>query len=79
MTKNISITDDIYSNLSKLKRKNENFSDVIRRLLSNSLLSDIAGTKTFSFEELEDVKSVFDKNKSLDEVRKKKLLDQIVK
>lgn len=35
MTKNISISDDVYALLNSIKGKNETFSEVIRRLTEN--------------------------------------------
>jgi predicted CopG family antitoxin len=42
-SKNISVTDDVYELLSKLKLKNESFSDTIRRLAKRRDLNEFAG------------------------------------
>ena len=41
MTKNISVSDDAYDSLSRLKRENESFSDVIRRIGKKAQKEDI--------------------------------------
>lgn len=78
MAKNIAISDDIYQSLSKIKRANESFSDVIRRLLpGKSMLQDLIGRKTFTQDEWSDVKQAFGSQKQLDDRRKKSLLNKI--
>ena len=78
MAKNIAISDDIYKALSKMKRSNESFSDVIRRLLpGKSMLQDLIGRKTFTQEEWSDVKKAFASQKQLDDQRKKSLLNKV--
>ncbi len=42
-SKNISLTEDVYEMLSKLKLEGESFSDAIRRLAKRSRLSECAG------------------------------------
>ena len=42
-SKNISITEDVYEMLSRLKLEGESFSDAIRRLARRSRLSECAG------------------------------------
>lgn len=41
--KTISLRDDVYENLVKMKAKNESFSDVICRLMHRRSLLDFAG------------------------------------
>jgi predicted CopG family antitoxin len=41
--KTISLRDDVYDSLVKMKRKNESFSDVITRLMYKRSLLDFAG------------------------------------
>lgn len=41
--KTISLRDDVYENLVKVKGKNESFSDVISRLIHKRSLLDFAG------------------------------------
>ncbi len=78
MARNIAVADDVYEKLKKLKRKNESFSDVIRRLLPpQGRLSQLAGTKTFTKEEWQQVSEVFANKKILDEKRKQELMQQI--
>ena len=75
MAKNIAVSDDIYESLMRLKRENESFSEVIRKLLAQKgLLSEIAGSRTFSLEEWSDIKSAFSNQREIDEKRKKDLL-----
>lgn len=75
MAKNIAVSDDIYESLAKLKRENESFSEVIRRLLEHKgSLLDIANTKTFTKEEWSSVTNVFSKQNQLDNKRKQELL-----
>ena len=78
MAKNIAISDEVYKNLSKLKRKNESFSDVIKRLLKQSSLTEIAGTKTYTEAEWEKVKNAFKKQEELDHERRRALIKQMV-
>lgn len=42
-TKNISITDDAYARLAALKRPNESFSQVIRRITERRSILELAG------------------------------------
>jgi predicted CopG family antitoxin len=42
-SRNISVTDDVYELLTKMKLKNESFSDTIRRLAKRRNLIDCAG------------------------------------
>jgi predicted CopG family antitoxin len=42
-SKNISLTEDVYEMLSKLKLEGESFSDAIRRLAKRNRLSECAG------------------------------------
>lgn len=78
MAKNIAVSDDIYESLLRLKRENESFSEVIRKLLAQKgLLSEIAGTKTFSLEEWSNVNNAFSSQQQLDEQRKKELLKKV--
>jgi predicted CopG family antitoxin len=78
MAKNISVSDDVYEYLSKIKRKNESFSDVIRRLATKfNNISEIAGNMTFSKEEYSKVERAFEKQKKLDEIKKHELLRKV--
>lgn len=42
-SRNISVTDDVYDLLTKMKLKNESFSDTIRRLAKRRDLTESAG------------------------------------
>ena len=78
MAKNIAVTDDVYKVLNQLKLENESFSDVIKRLLPpKSMLSDIAGTKTFSYQEWSQIQDAFKDQIALDDERMKKLLKRM--
>ncbi|MHA2305736.1 MAG: antitoxin VapB family protein [Candidatus Hodarchaeales archaeon] len=78
MAKNIAVTDDVYKVLNQLKLENESFSDVIKRLLPpKSMLSDIAGTKTFSYQEWSQIQDAFKDQRALDDDRMKKLLKRM--
>ena len=78
MAKNIAVTDEVYKVLNQLKLENESFSDVIKRLLPpRSMLSDIAGTKTFSYQEWSQIQDAFKDQRALDDERMKKLLKRM--
>jgi predicted CopG family antitoxin len=78
LAKNIAVTDDVYKVLNQLKLENESFSDVIKRLLPpKSMLSDIAGTKTFSYQEWSQIQDAFKDQRALDDDRMKKLLKRM--
>jgi len=78
MAKNIAVTDEVYKVLNQLKLGNESFSDVIKRLLPpRSMLSDIAGTKTFSYQEWSQIQDAFKDQRALDDERMKKLLKRM--
>ena len=79
MAKNIAVSDEVYKVLNQLKLQNESFSEVIKRLLPpKSMLSDIAGTKTFSYQEWKEVQSSFKEQPALDNERMQKLLEKMV-
>jgi len=79
LAKNIAVSDEVYKILNQLKLGNESFSDVIKRLLPpKSMLSDIAGTKTFSYSEWKKVQRAFKDQKALDDERMKKLIERMV-
>lgn len=70
VSKNISITEDVYDLLSKVKLEDESFSDAIARLIrSGGKLSECAGLwKDMSKEELEELRvGVEEARKSADE------------
>ena len=58
-SKNISITEDVYNDLLKLRKKDESFSEIIRRLVRESkkdppkfygILSDVDGDEMDEFD-----------------------------
>ena len=52
MAKNIALADDVYNELKRLKRRDESFSELIRRLIkTRGMISDLAGSATMSSEE----------------------------
>jgi len=78
LAKNIAVTDDVYKVLNQLKLENESFSDVIKRLLPpKSMLSDIAGSKTFSYQEWSQIQDAFKDQRALDDERMKQLLKRM--
>ncbi len=80
MARNIAISDDVYERLKRLKRKNDSFSDVIRRLLPpRGQLMEIAGTKTFTEAEWDEVERAFREDILLDEQRADDLLKKMKK
>lgn len=75
LAKTIAVSDDVYEFLSKIKLPEESFSDVIRRSLKKGArLSDIAGSKTVAKEEWLRVARAFEKQRMLDEERKRRLV-----
>lgn len=74
MAKTIAVSDDVYKFLSKIKRPGESFSDVIRSLKEGAKLSDIAGSETVPKEEWRRVTTTYERQKKLDEERRKRLL-----
>ena len=78
MAKNIAVSDEVYKLLNQLKLENESFSDVIKRLLPpKSMLSDIAGSKTFSYQEWRQVQDAFKEQRALDNERMRQLLERM--
>jgi predicted CopG family antitoxin len=52
MAKNIAVADDVYDELKRLKRRDESFSELLRRLIkTRGAISDLAGSATMSTEE----------------------------
>ena len=74
MAKTIAVSDDVYEFLSKIKLSGESFSDVIRSLRRGAKLSDIAGSKTVTKKEWRKVVRGFEKQRALDEKRRKRLV-----
>ncbi len=77
MAKNVALADDVYSDLKRLKRKDESFSDVIRRLLrTRGTIADLAGSETLSLEEWLKMKRLKEEQAETDEKRADVLLSQ---
>jgi len=75
MAKTIAVSDDVYEMLKKSKLPHESFSDVIRRSLKRGMkLSDIAGSLTVSKEDWRKVVEAFERQREMDEERKRQLL-----
>jgi len=55
-TKTVSLSDDAYERLKRLKKENESFSDVVRRVTGKIKLRDFHGVlKEEAAEELEEI------------------------
>ncbi len=77
MAKNIALAEDVYRDLKRMKKKDESFSDLIRRLMkTRGLISDIAGTATLSTEEWLEVKRLREEQTMADKNRAESLLTQ---
>ncbi len=72
MAKNIAVSDDVYEMLSRIKMRNESFSDVIRRLIRHRNISDIP--KILSDREAETIMSLIEKQKDADMKRAGRLM-----
>ena len=78
MAKTIMVSDEVYALLVKAKLPGESFSDVIRRLLKGGRsLSSIAGSKTISKREWLEVVKAFERQRELDEDRRRFLLEMV--
>jgi predicted CopG family antitoxin len=77
MAKNIAVADDVYKELKRLKRREESFSELLRRLIkTRGAISDLAGSATMSSEEWMNMKEMSKEQESLDEERSQALLSQ---
>jgi len=75
MAKNIALAEDVYKDLKRMKRLDESFSDVVRRLIrTRGTISDLAGTETLSTEEWIEMKSLKTKQASVDKTRGESLI-----
>ena len=75
MAKNIALADDVYKQLKCLKRRNESFSGLIRRLLKTRVnISDLAGSTTLSLEEWSALMEIQERQDSLDRERGESLI-----
>ncbi|MBS7649765.1 MAG: antitoxin VapB family protein [Candidatus Bathyarchaeia archaeon] len=78
MGKVVMLSEEIYYQLKKIKRPEESFSDVISRLLKNKpKLLEIAGGKTISVKDWENLREAFRDRDMLDDVRRQYLLGLI--
>ena len=74
------VSEEVYERLKRIKRPGESFSDVINRLLRyRPRLMEIAGSKTISVKEWEEVKRALKDREKLDEIRIKYLLELMSK
>jgi predicted CopG family antitoxin len=77
MAKNIAVADDVYKDLKRLKRRDESFSELLRRLIkTRGMISDLAGSATMSSEEWMRMKELKTEQTSLDEEKSLSLLAQ---
>ena len=77
MAKNIAVADDVYKELKRLKRRDESFSELLRRLIkTRGTISGLAGSATLSSEEWMNLKEMSKEQESLDEERSQALLSQ---
>ena len=77
MAKNIALADDVYKELKRLKRKDESFSELIRRLIkTRGMISDLAGSATLSSEEWMKLKELKEVQALQDNERSTSLISQ---
>ena len=77
MAKNIAVADDVYKELKRMKRRDESFSELLRRLIkTRGMISDLAGTATLTSEEWMKMKELSKEQAALDEERSGTLLSQ---
>ena len=77
MAKNIAVADDVYKELKRMKRRDESFSELLRRLIkTRGMISDLAGTATLTSEEWMKMKELSKEQAALDEERSRTLLSQ---
>ena len=77
MAKNIAVADDVYKDLKRLKRRDESFSELLRRLIkTRGMISDLAGSATLSSEEWMKLKELKEEQAEIDEERSLSLLSQ---
>jgi predicted CopG family antitoxin len=77
MAKNIAVADDVYKELKRLKRRDESFSELLRRLIkTRGMISDLAGSATMSSEEWMKLKELKTEQAALDKERSLSLLSQ---
>ncbi|MDF1541334.1 MAG: antitoxin VapB family protein [Candidatus Thorarchaeota archaeon] len=77
MAKNIALAEDVYRDLKRMKRREESFSDLIRRLMrTRGMISDLAGTETLSTEEWLEMKKLKAEQDAADGKRTESLLSR---
>lgn len=77
MAKNVALADDVYNDIKRLKRRDESFSDVIRRLIkTRGMISDIAGSATLSLEEWMEMKKLKEEQALTDKKKAESMLSQ---
>jgi predicted CopG family antitoxin len=71
------LADDVYKELKRLKRKDESFSELIRRLIkTRGMISDLAGSATLSSEEWMKLKELKEVQAVQDNERASSLISQ---
>jgi predicted CopG family antitoxin len=71
----IMVSDELYEQLRRMKRPGESFSKVINRLLKHKVkLTEVAGSKTITSREWEEVEEAFKNRDKLDDARREYLL-----
>lgn len=80
-TKTVSLSDDAYERLKKMKRKNESFSDVVRRITGKTSLRNHHGilSKKAGKEIEETIEERRKKHRDLHEERIQKVTEEIDK
>ncbi len=73
-SKNISISDEAYNKLKKLKGKNESFTSVINRLFSTIILLELRGT--ISNEEANDMRNHIEESREARREQIEKLFER---
>jgi len=78
MAKNIALADDVYKRLKQIKRKNESFSELMRRILrTRTNISDLAGSATLSAEDWSELMNLQKRQETHDHKRGESLLSMI--
>lgn len=77
MARNIAVADDVYEQLKMLKRKEESFSELLRRLLRvRRQISNLAGSATLTVEQWAQMHEIREKQAMQDESRRKRIIER---
>lgn len=77
MAKNIAVADDVYKELKRLKKPDESFSELLRRLIkTRGTISDLAESATLSSEEWMRLKELKKEQATHDNERALSLISQ---